>query len=82
LRPKEVEFAEIMYYREQSPLYIHFSFFAQGKSVHTFLSTDVRQTPAFDRLNQRDDYHQPPAIDLINFFAIISEIRLCGCLSD
>jgi hypothetical protein len=40
-RPKGVDLADIVYQGEQSPLYIHFQFGAQGEAVHAFMHTDV-----------------------------------------
>ena len=40
-RPKHVNFTNIMYQSEQSPLYIHFGFGPQREAVHPVLATSV-----------------------------------------
>lgn len=66
-RPKEVEFAEMIYYREQPPLYIHFALSAKGESASAFLRTDVQQTGGFDRLYLQLDTPQQPGIETLAF---------------
>ena len=75
-RPKHVNFTNIMYQSEQSPLYIHFGFGPQREAVHPLLHTDVGK----DRL----DNAQSSGIDALSLlgvhfcFHLINWIRLLG----
>jgi hypothetical protein len=60
--PEHVDFADIVYQSEHSPLYIHFLFGANRESVHMFLHTDIGEY----RLNNLE----PPGIDFLTLFAI------------
>lgn len=67
-----MDFANIVYYREQPLLYIHHVRRAIGKFVHMFVYTDVRE----HRLDNRQTlgiYRLPASLYI---FAFISSIRV------
>jgi len=66
--PKSVDLADIVHQSEQSPLYIHFPFRAQGEAVHTLLHTDVGK--------DRFDNAQTPGIDALALFTIDPGLHL------
>ena len=51
-RPEDVDFADIVNQSKQSPLYIHFTFGAQGEAVHVFMHANVRKD-RFQKLKAR-----------------------------
>ena len=57
-----MDFADIVHESEQSPLYIHFQFRAQGEALHALVDTDVG----------KDRFHDPQAsgVDLPSLLAI------------
>jgi hypothetical protein len=73
-RPEGVDLADIVNQSEQYPLYIHFTFGAQGEAIHVLMHADVGK----DRL----DNGQPSRIDLLALLAVdlgfhpIDQVRL------
>jgi hypothetical protein len=57
-----VDFADIVYQSEQTPLYIHFAFGSQGESMHVFMHTDVGE--------YRFHNPQPSGIDFLALLAV------------
>jgi len=57
-----VDLADIVNQRVQSPLYIHFQFGAQRKTVHALLHTDVGE----DWLHNAE----PPAVNALPLFTV------------
>lgn len=57
-----MDFADIVHESEQSPLYIHFQFRAEGEALHALVDTDVG----------KDRFHDPQAsgVDLPSLLAI------------
>jgi len=70
--PKNVDFADIVNQSEPRtrPLYIHFTFRAQSKAVHTFVHTDVGK----DRL----DNAQSPGVDALSLLSVDLGHRVAG----
>ena len=67
-RPKDVDLADIVNQSEQSPLYIHFQFRANSKTMHTLVHTDIRE----NRLHNT----QPSGIDMLPLLGIDPGLHL------